>query len=118
MNENKTGAGGRRRVSYIINKLFFFVYQKIGRIEKNNSVRPIFFWGIVENKIRDRWYNSGRDVNGLDTDDNGLTAFASIIIFLDMDSDTNMDQIFDEYPDMDQISDRYKYEYGYISDIK
>jgi hypothetical protein len=29
-------------------------------------------------------------------------------------SDTDMDRIFDAYPDTDQISDRYKYEYEYI----
>jgi hypothetical protein len=29
MNENKTGAGGRRRVSYIINKLLFLSIKKL-----------------------------------------------------------------------------------------
>jgi hypothetical protein len=53
-----------------------------------------------------------RDVNGLDTDG-----------YQDTDSntdslDTNMDQIFNGYPDMDRTSDGYKYEYGYILNIK
>jgi hypothetical protein len=32
--------------------------------------------------------------------------------------DTDTDQIFDEYPDMDRISDGYKYKFGDILDMK
>jgi hypothetical protein len=36
-----------------------------------------------------------------------------------MDSpETDTDRIFDRYPDMDRITDGYKYEYKYILDIK
>jgi hypothetical protein len=65
-----------------------------------------------------------RGVDGSETDGHIRICYN----FLDIDSNTNTDQILDGYPDTDQmldgypdtdrISDIYKYDYGYISDIK